>query len=523
MSNEITTHEYDESVEMDISTDSVADLNSVPVIKVKPSDFSKNDAEPCRFGGLAAAVNSSLRSIQSAVSEVIYLTFLHPSIHSESLEDLKKPFPVTKESLSMLSSERTTEALVDLIENSMKANERKSMTMGTNTISADLESPPDTHKTERAISDLISRMRAEEGDPEANAELAASVLSSYILRSSPERGISLNQVGIDFRREVFGTNAIEDRKLDSFLKLCYEALQDFVLIMLIVLGVTSIVIETTIGLEEGETCGASCYVEGLAILSSVCIVMLVTAGIDYAKQFAFIRLTHSLNETNTKSILRGGEPMKVVDADLVVGDILSVNSHNMASIPADCILLGPNSGSPLRVDESTLTGESKLIKKVPGDVVLSGTNAVEGSGKMVVIAVGINSVAGKIRARVYESVEKTGDEELDGDEESPLFVKLSVIAKQIGWLGTFAALLSFVVMCIIGLGVRKEGAKHVIEYFITAITVLAVAVPEGLPLAVTLSLAFSSSKMMKEQNLVKHLDACETMGCATTICTDKTG
>jgi Ca2+ transporting ATPase len=175
------------------------------------------------------------------------------------------------------------------------------------------------------------------------------------------------------------------------------------------------------------------------------------------------------------------------------------------------------------MDESTLTGESVLITKNPGDVVLSGTTAVQGSAKLVVIAVGINSVAGKIKARVYESTEHGGDG-LDGDTKSPLFVKLETLAKRIGIAGTAAALLSLTVNCIRGFGFGNEDVKEaLIDYIVVAITVLAVAVPEGLPLAVTLALAFSSNKMMKEQNLVKHLDACETMGCATTICTDKTG
>jgi len=257
-------------------------------------------------------------------------------------------------------------------------------------------------------------------------------------------------------------------------------------------------------------------------LTSVCIVVGVTAGIDYVKQFAFIRLTHNLDATNTKSIIRGGKQINVVDGDIVVGDILQVNSHNAASIPADCVVLGPVSGSALRMDEASLTGESALIKKMPGDVVLSGTTVKQGSGKMLVIAVGVNSVAGKIKARVYES-EEGEEDKLEGDDESPLFKKLDHIAKQIGLLGSAAAVFAFLAMCIIGLAIKKEDVKEIVEYFIVAITVLAVAVPEGLPLAVTLSLTFSSNKMMAEQNLVKHLDACETMGCATTICTDKTG
>jgi len=256
-------------------------------------------------------------------------------------------------------------------------------------------------------------------------------------------------------------------------------------------------------------------------LASVCIVVLVTASIDYAKQFAFVRLTHSLNETNTKMVIRDGQQLNVTDDEIVVGDILSVNAHNLANISADCVVLGPSLSGGLKMDESALTGESVLISKHPGDIVFSGTMAVEGSAKMVVIAVGTNSVAGKIQAHVYGLSDHDGNS-LDVDEDSPLFVKLEKIAKQIGVAGTVAAVLSLVVNCIKGFAFGNEDPKEaLIEYFVTAITVLAVAVPEGLPLAVTLSLAYSSNKMMKENNLVKHLDACETMGCATTICTDK--
>jgi magnesium-transporting ATPase (P-type) len=123
---------------------------------------------------------------------------------------------------------------------------------------------------------------------------------------------------------------------------------------------------------------------------------------------------------------------------------------------------------------------------------------------------------------VYES-EDHEDELGDDGEHSPLFFKINAIAKRVGIAGTVAAAISFIGSCIIGFAVEGNKATAIVDYLVVAITVLAVAVPEGLPLAVTLALAFSSMKMTKEQNLVKHLDACETMGCATTICTDKTG
>ena len=371
------------------------------------------------------------------------------------------------------------------------------------------------HSLERDVRQLLEKLLDEADPAEADqaADMAANVLTSVVLRSSPESGIDPREV--EHRRATFGSNAIAAKATDSFLKLCWEAVQDFVLIMLIVLGIISIVVEVVLHPECGH-----CWAEGAAILVSVCIVVIITASIDYAKQFAFLRLTRSLHDTNTKQVIRDAHQVSVIDDDIVVGDILSVNAHNLASIPADCVLLGPQ--ADLKMNESSLTGESKLISKRPGDVILSGTSVSQGSGKMVVIAVGKNSVAGKIKAQVYESADHDGELESD-DKNSPLFVKLDVIAKHIGMGGMVAALLAFAGSCIIGFAIKGKKVDNIIGYLITSITVLAVAVPEGLPLAVTLALAFSSNKMMSDQNLVKHLDACETMGCATTICTDKTG
>ena len=457
-----------------------------------------------RFGGLAAAVEAS---IASSIERKLG-SFLHD-------------YSITAADLSKLSNEGNRMALIELLEKGIGS---KNQGQG-----GDVEAPSSRKKMLSEVSLLIEKMRSDEAagpfkehspgaaEADKNADIAANVLTSVLLWSSPEIGIDPREV--EHRREVFGSNAVAEKKLDSFLKLCWEAVQDFVLIMLIVLGIISIVVQTTIGLEPGIPCG-NCWIEGAAILCSVCIVVFVTAGIDYAKQFAFIRLTKSLHETNTKAVIRDGKQVSVTDDDIVVGDILSVNSHNLASIPADCVLLGPP--ADLKMDESTLTGESKAIQKKPGDVILSGTTAIQGSGKMVVIAVGINSVAGKIKARVYEAAEN--DDDLEGeDAQSPLFVKLELIAKQIGAAGTVAAIIAFAASSIIGLAFRGDNIRNMVDYLIVSITVLAVAVPEGLPLAVTLALAFSSNKMMRDQNLVKHLDACETMGCATTICTDKTG
>lgn len=455
-------------------------------------------------GGLAGIVEASVAS----------------SIE-HNLGNWTAPYSVTAKQLGDLAQEPSRVALADLIyKGVINLSEAEVM---------DEETPSPTKKLQQDVLKLTQQIRAAEdanlSDPKAqldsdkNADMAANVLTSVLLRSSPETGIDPREV--EHRREVFGTNAITPKALDSYLKLCWNAVQDFVLLMLIVLGVISIIVETTT-LKKDEDC-STCWIEGAAILVSVVIVVNVTASIDYAKQFAFLRLTRSLHDTNTKAVIRDGVQVSVIDDEIVVGDVLSVNSHNLASIPADCVLLGPVGGAELHMDESALTGESKTIRKRPGDVVLSGTHATQGSAKLVVIAVGVNSVAGRIRARVYDSADHEDELGDDDDENSPLFVKLDAIAKRIGIGGTVAATIAFLGALILGLAVDGDPPSEIVTYLITAITVLAVAVPEGLPLAVTLALAFSSNKMMKEMNLVKHLDACETMGCATTICTDKTG
>jgi P-type Ca2+ transporter type 2B len=505
-----------------------------------------------------SAHDSKDKSDQGRETQMLTVTNteLTPSSFTDIFPTILRPrFDITSKDLSDLSKDRSRDAFIQVFQNFILSSE-------TSVSGGDIESPNAMGKARGLIQEMIRVLTQdqdfvvykeqqnipltmqEEDILNKNMEIAAIALTTIILRSSPEKGLSLNSDNVEsegndalvgkynleestnddmhpvlaYRADIFGRNAIKEKKLKSFLHLCYEAVQDFVLIMLIIMGVVTIAVETTIGLEEGEKCG-SCWLEGFAILTSVTIVVLVTAGIDYMKQIAFQKLSRNLELRNTKSVIRDGEQVVVTDADIVVGDVLSVNSHSLASIPADCVLLGPS--MDLKVDESSLTGESHTVSKNPGDVVLSGTNAVQGSGKMVVIAVGKHSVAGKIKARVYESADAEGS--MEGDEETPLYQKLDMIAKQIGWAGTFAALLAFIVSASIGLGHHKEDIKELIRYFIVAVTVLAVAVPEGLPLAVVLALAFSSNKMMGENNMVKTLAACETMGCATTICTDKTG
>lgn len=484
-------------------------------------------------------ISISLRNVTAAISNNL-------RIFSAS-QNAPIKFHIKPSDLSSLAAERTLLALAEVLERALdeeqntthllQGNGNDSLENGNKINDVidspfhDSESPDGQGEMYSNVRALIKKMRFLEEQPTTEnikqqkrvaADAAANALATLVLKSSPITGLDLltNSQQIQQRQELFGINAMKPKRLTTFLQFCWEAIQDPVLLLLICLGVISTVVEMTLGHKPGETC-TTCWIEGAAIIFAVFVVVMVTSSIGYKKQLSFIVLSKTLEVSNTKSVLRNGKINSITDAEIVVGDILNVNSHNAANIPADCVLLGSFADSFLQMDESSLTGESETVMKRPGDVILSGTTVIQGSGKLVVVAVGVNSVAGKIKARVYESAER--HEDLEGDDETPLFSKLSRLAKQIGMIGTAAAILAFFASLILGLAVKKDPAIKIVEYFIVSITVLAVAVPEGLPLAVTLSLAFSSQCMTKDQNLVKHLDACETMGCATTICTDKTG
>mmetsp|Transcript_37554 Transcript_37554/g.101818 ORF Transcript_37554/g.101818 Transcript_37554/m.101818 type:complete len:1270 (+) Transcript_37554:110-3919(+) len=391
------------------------------------------------------------------------------------------------------------------------------------------------------------------------------------LDSNCADGLRSNDADIKKRMAHFGENFFDEKELTTYLELIIEGAKDPTVIMLIICALVSAVTEfveppggcgaheddhadhdhspsmaPTVGSrrlfdggDEGffdslyadffyepnhgrrlSGCGKSVYlkiVEPLAITLTVALVLNIAAYIDYSKERLFETLSKELEGSNKKFVIRDGKPTEVTDADIVVGDVMQFNAHMLASIPADGIFI---SGDNVKIDESALTGEPEPMEKTrEAPYILSGTEVKSGSGTMLVVAVGKLSTSGKIKAKVYG-----GEVE---DEQSPLFKKLDTMAMQIGKLGGVVAVICFVINCIVGFGmgnVEKGGEfAAVVEYCMTAITVLVVAIPEGLPLAVTLALAFSSFKMMDQMNLVKHLDACETMGSATTICSDKTG
>uniref|UniRef100_A0A1I8HC96 Calcium-transporting ATPase n=1 Tax=Macrostomum lignano TaxID=282301 RepID=A0A1I8HC96_9PLAT len=446
------------------------------------------------------------------------------------------------------------------------------------------------------------------------------------LRTSPGKGISESEV--PQRQRAFGANSIPPKPPKTFLQLAFEAMQDYTLLMLVVCAFISLAISLyqKFRSKSGSAAAASHgddteeqagWIEGVAIAFAVIVVVIVTAFNDWSKERQFRGLQAKLEQEHLFDVVRAGQLTKVLVSDIVVGDICQVKYGD--ALPADGIIVQSND---LKVDESSLTGESDHVKKSldRDPVLLSGTNVMEGSGRMLITAVGINSQAGIIfsllgaaadddngddgeagggkksgnnkaadvdaaaggssgaaagagnragrgeAANAAETVKLTGanrggsgdnhDQDLAADdqqqqqpeapkkrsnfgakEKSILQAKLTTLAIRIGNVGSLVGGLTFFILlvkyCVITFAPPPTGAgeslnftrdlQRLIDFVIIAVTVIVVAVPEGLPLAVTISLAYSVKKMMKDNNLVRHLDACETMGNATAICSDKTG
>ncbi|KAJ1344687.1 calcium-translocating P-type ATPase, PMCA-type [Batrachochytrium salamandrivorans] len=257
-------------------------------------------------------------------------------------------------------------------------------------------------------------------------------------------------------------------------------------------------------------------VDGAAIVAAVLIVVLVGSISDYRKQNQFRQLSDFSKSLSETKVVRGGETFFIPTTEILVGDVVIIQTGDI--IVADGVLA---EGFNVQTDESTLTGEPNSVPKdlSRDPFLLSGTKVVNGLGRMLVVATGINSLNG--RSLLALEVEP---------EATPLQEKLGRIADMIAKFGVIAAF-SMVVILLIAYFIAspisgKESfqiSQDVVALFILAITIVVVAVPEGLPLAVTISLAHATLCMLKDNNLVRHLAACETMGNATTICSDKTG
>jgi len=350
-------------------------------------------------------------------------------------------------------------------------------------------------------------------------------------KSTPRHAPS-GQEGFLDRKRIFKDNRLPVKKGKSLLQLMWITYNDKVLILLSIAAAISLAVglyQTFATTHTPENPPIE-WVEGVAIIVAIVVVVIVGSLNDYQKERQFVKLNKK-KEDRDVNVIRSGKTMEISVFDLLVGDVVHLEPGDM--IPVDGIFI---EGHNVKCDESQTTGESDLIKKKPADEVyraienheslrkmdpfiLSGAQVTEGVGTFLVTSTGVNSSYGKTLMSLREDPDVT-----------PLQSKLNTLAEYIAKLGGAAGLLLFVVLFIKFLahlknndGTSTEKGQQFLSIFIVTVTIIVVAVPEGLPLAVTLALAFATTRMLKDNNLVRHLKACEVMGNATTICSDKTG
>ncbi|CAI7592586.1 unnamed protein product [Penicillium glandicola] len=329
------------------------------------------------------------------------------------------------------------------------------------------------------------------------------------------------------RRKFFGDNRLPTKPSPSFLSLMWAAYNDHVLFLLTGAAIISLALGLyqTFGTKHTSNNPPVEWVEGVAILVAIVVITLAGAANDYQKEYKFRKLNKKQQDRNVW-VLRSARTHEIPISEVVVGDIVHISPGDI--VPADGVLIR---GHHVKCDESSATGESDPVDKSAIDTtrpddsrgidpfILSHTKIVEGAGAYIILATGTRSSYGRILLS------------LDTDPGfTPLQVRLSNLAKNIARFGALAALVLFVILFIkfcVGLRNSTESASEkgqsFLNVFILALTVVVIAVPEGLPLAVTLALSFATTRMMRDNNLVRQLRACETMGQATDICSDKTG
>ena len=337
------------------------------------------------------------------------------------------------------------------------------------------------------------------------------------------------------RKRIFSDNRLPERKSKSFFELAWIAYNDKMLILLSVAAVVSLALGIFQSVQAAMTSTTSddtnkvAWVEGVAIVVAILVVVVVGAANDWQKERQFVKLNKKKDDRLVK-VVRSGMLREISVHDILVGDVVHLEAGDV--IPVDGVYI---SGHNISCDESSATGESDILKKTAAETVskaienheslhkldpflISGSQVTEGVGTFLATSTGINSSHGKTMLSLQEDPQST-----------PLQSKLNKLAEMIARLGLTAGILLFGATLIryftrlSSIPTPSEKGQAFLQLFITAVTIIVVAVPEGLPLAVTLALSFATKRMQKDNNLVRHLQACETMGNATTICSDKTG
>ncbi|TPX65510.1 hypothetical protein CcCBS67573_g08107 [Chytriomyces confervae] len=323
----------------------------------------------------------------------------------------------------------------------------------------------------------------------------------------------------------FGPNRLPPARRITIFEYMLAALGDKIMILLSCVSMISLALGLyqDFGPQAEPNVAKIHWLEGFSILVAVILIVFAASMNDLQKEKKFRKLNDKKEDRYIKGI-RNGETQLISIYDILVGDVLLLEPGDI--LAADGVLI---SGMGLKCDESSATGESDTIKKTPttDPILLSGSQVTEGIGKYVVTNVGVDSFYGKILMAMRTEMEDT-----------PLQIKLDGLAERIAKFGAAGAVFMFIILLVkYVISVMKsngfgdasnqesgtEVANQILKIIMQSVAVIAIAVPEGLPLAVTLALAYATTRMMSDNCLVRVISACETMGNATTICSDKTG
>ena len=355
-----------------------------------------------------------------------------------------------------------------------------------------------------------------------------------LFRTDFKNGLSSsNKQDLAWREQRWGNNHLPPEKENSILEHIINCFEDPTLRVLLFASIVSLIIGVA---KDGLSTG---WIEGTAIFFAVFLVVSISSYMNYQEMEQFLKLSR---ETKLKKVLviRDGREKEISIEDILVGDILKLRIGDIINV--DGFVFGDAKAG---MDESPVTGESDVMWKINNfelkgqkyscPFVFSGSQVVDGYGNMVVAAVGDKTFEGQNKQLTNASGKK-GDNDGEGDDDdadlTPLKKQLNELSNLIGDLGYIFAILigvtlflkETIINLIIGVSIISSHMLDVlVNAFIIAVTVIVVAIPEGLPMAVTIAFAFSVDKMKKEHNLVKHLDKSEAMGNVNNVCTDKTG
>ena len=339
---------------------------------------------------------------------------------------------------------------------------------------------------------------------------------------SENRKQGLTSQQVEESRLKYGANVLTPPARESLWKKFIEKFEDPIIRILLVAWLLSMII-SCVHCWGPEKAGFSAFLEPIGIFFAI----ILASGIGFIFEVKAARAFDVLNTVNDDvmvTVLRDGKVQEVSRKEIVVGDVVILNTGD--EVPADGVLLEAQS---LQINESTLTGEPVISKSVveadfddeatyPSNRVLRSTTVVDGNGVMLVDMVGDATEYGKVNQGA----------QIENGIDTPLQIQLKKLAGVISKFGYAAAAITFLLLSVKtflyadSLSVMGI-VSAMLHNFMIAVTLIVVSVPEGLPMSVTLSLALSMNRMLKTNNLVRKMHACETMGATTVICTDKTG